>query len=883
MRRRVLYCLAGFLLCFSFLPTAQAASSVPRVDPALARQIRTQSGALLVLIHAPTVRDARSAAAAHGLRVTTSFRRVGVAAAVGTPRQIAALTKDGRVTYLEANRKLSFMLDTSHKATRGEELYKGFTATTTEPQPPICPKRNPKKCQPQPPATVTHNVQSDGTGTSVAIIDSGVDGTHPMFNKNGVSKVVKNLKIACHDIACPVNNGLGDAQDPFWIDVTNNGNDTDTSSGGGHGTHVAGIAAGYEVTLADGRVLHGAAPGAKIVALSVGSAISVSGAGAALNWVLEHHNAPCGDGVDPAVCPPIKVVNNSYGPTGGGDYNAGGLDEELSDALAADGVTVVWANGNDGGDGTSSVSNPPGQSPVRGVISVANYDNVDTATRDGWLAPSSSRGEDGKVATYPDISAPGTDITSACRQTLPVCSTGWDSRDPDYNTISGTSMATPHIVGIVAQLAALNPALSPASIETILEDTAHRFAGGGFYETDTRNTESTTLTSFDKGHGLVDVVEAATAALAYSSPPAASQVCTADGPVIVDRAGDASLDVTSTPLPSDPTVDVTRGRLVRNGDASFTYTLDVPGLIEGDPTAANGTQFDTTFSYAGVPLTLSAGRLLGTLGVFNDLFTLTNDATGTSVDVAGTWDVPNHAIVMTMTGPNLVDVGVATPFAAGNVLDEFNVTAWKTQTALNAGADLASQFCPYTLGKGALPPDSVPTKAPSAATGSTFYLHHKDECVATDGFMDRTDSAGDDDGCGSIAPEAMSGAYLTSFPSTVATGADLPVGSVVTGTVYLATDAPGEIEVTATLRNGTVTVGQGSSDAVLSTGGEGIVDFILAGTQYTAVPFTFTTAQAVGATDVLTMDIGITGSPTFFFGYEGDHASQFKVEPPAAP
>ena len=68
---------------------------------------------------------------------------------------------------------------------------------------------------------------------------------------------------------------------------------------------------------------------------------------------------------------------------------------------------TVWANGNDGGDGSASLSNPPGKDPTGGVISVASYFDQDNGTRDGTVSDFSSRGKAGDQSTYPDISAPG--------------------------------------------------------------------------------------------------------------------------------------------------------------------------------------------------------------------------------------------------------------------------------------------------------------------------------------------------------------------------------------------------------------------------------------------------------------------------------------------
>jgi len=336
----------------------------------------------------------------------------------------------------------------------------------------------------------------DGSGVSVGVIDSGVDPTHPaLTNRDGSSAVVANLKVLCAPLlesTCEV------------VEVPER-TDTDTASGGGHGTHVAGIVAGRPVKLDDGTVVRGAAPGADVVSLSTGAVLAIIGADAALNWVLENHQRPCGAGVPVKDCPPIKVTNNSYGPVGGGEFDPRSATVKLQRALAGEGVLTVWSAGNDGGDGSESLTNPAGQDRTGGVISVASYYDKDTGTRSGLISDFSSRGKRSTLSTYPDLSAPGEQITSACRAYLPVCSTGLDPRNNgDFNTISGTSMAAPHIAGIVTQLFEAQPRTSPARMEHALVVTAHRFTHGASYRRDPRGG----LTSFDKGHGLVDVLAA---------------------------------------------------------------------------------------------------------------------------------------------------------------------------------------------------------------------------------------------------------------------------------------------------------------------------------------------------------------------------------------
>ena len=137
-------------------------------------------------------------------------------------------------------------------------------------------------------------------------------------------------------------------------------------------------------------------------------------------------------------------------------------------------------------------------------LSAASYNDLETGTRDGEVSRVLlARPGRPDPSTYPDISAPGDTITSSCRIYLPICSTGLDPVDGgDYNTISGTSMAAPHVAGIVAQLFQDSPDATPAQVEDALKSTAYKYTFGAPYVGGT---------SFDKGHGLVDVVAAANA------------------------------------------------------------------------------------------------------------------------------------------------------------------------------------------------------------------------------------------------------------------------------------------------------------------------------------------------------------------------------------
>ncbi|SFR24173.1 serine protease AprX [Lentzea waywayandensis] len=432
---------------------------------AAASPVATAAPTSTVYVHGADITAAEQAVEAAGLQKLTSFRKIGVVAARGDSAQISSARAKAGVTRVEVQKPIKFLGSTSHTATRGLDARNSLGLT--------------------------------GAGVSVAVIDSGVDPNHPSFG----GRIVRNLKSLCLD---------GSTQTNCIVPVPNFV-DTDTTSLGGHGTHVTGIAIGGDVQTTGGPVIHGAAPGAKGVVISTGAAILILGADAALNWVLENHQAPCGAGVPASTCPPIKVINNSYGPSGGGAFDPESVTVKLQRQLVAEGVVVVWANGNDGGDGSANLSNPPGIDPTPGVISVASYNDQETGTRDGAVSDFSSRGLATNSATWPDISAPGENITSSCRLYLPICATGLKPQNGPglldlgtFNTISGTSMAAPHIAGIVAQLFQAKPSATPADIERALKSTAYKY-GTGY------GPVGPFTSSFDKGTGLVDVVAAVNA------------------------------------------------------------------------------------------------------------------------------------------------------------------------------------------------------------------------------------------------------------------------------------------------------------------------------------------------------------------------------------
>jgi subtilisin family serine protease len=625
---------------------------------------------------------AEAAARSAGLLPEISMERVGIAVAVGTPAQVTALGGMPGITRVDwADEPMTAFTETSHQATRAVPVQDGAVDIDGD--------------------GVLDKL--DGSGFSVAIVDSGTDGTHPMFaDADGTSRVKKNMKVVCSDavplLADAVTGDGYSTVDSCTADATAV-NDTDTASLGGHGTHVTGIAAGSVVTDSTGRELRGGAPGADIVSVSTGATLSIYGGTIGLYWVLEHHADPCGDGS----CAPVVSVNNSWGPAGGGEFSADDPQVLVQRALVADGVTVVWAAGNDGGDGTTTLTNPYSVDPTPGVISVANYDDAGTGSRDNALDASSSRGLAGDPATYPDISAPGTDITSACRVYLPICSTGLDTADPDYNTISGTSMAAPHIAGYVALIqqaavAQTGRILSPGAVEDLFLDTAHPF-GSRTYEPDSRNPDSSTGTSFDAGHGLVDVLAAVERLTGQTASVPDAAACPVDGR-FSDPEGDATGALgTESPAPDAAGIDVTEGWLSSDAatdDVTFHWTVsdlaDTPGGLEG-----TGEYFDANFSLGGGGYYLAASRTLED-GESFALGKLETTRTTLATGLPGSFDPATDEVSVTLPARLWSDLGLPGSVTRGEQVGGVSIVGRRSLVAVVPDADTATSGCPYTIG-----------------------------------------------------------------------------------------------------------------------------------------------------------------------------------------
>lgn len=435
--------------------SAQLASDLERLSP-------TRPYGVFVHFNSGTRSERDMLLTGHGLTVAGRFDEVDVVYAVGTVADVAGLTTESTIGYLEANKALRYSGDTGPWAS-GVRIA----------QQPVAGG---------PYLDAEGNVL-DGRGVGVAVIDSGIDGLHPDLS----ARMGRNFKVVCS--TGPLISTV--TYECFGPVVFQEAAVTDNT--GGHGTHVAGIVAG-DGTASRGTFT-GVAPGATLYGFGTGEALSIFSEVSSLQYILRHFDE---------FNPRIRVINNSYGDGGGSRFDPNGVLSKVVGRLIDRGVSVVYAAGNDGGNGSFDATSSFSKNPTPGVISVANYDDKGTGTRQGNLNASSSRGFAKDPSTYPDISAPGTFITSTCRAWLPVCQFGPEPAwAPDYSTITGTSMASPHVAAAAALIYQARPELAPAQVEDVLQDHALKFTAGSPYVPDPQNAGSTT--SVDKGAGLVDM------------------------------------------------------------------------------------------------------------------------------------------------------------------------------------------------------------------------------------------------------------------------------------------------------------------------------------------------------------------------------------------
>jgi serine protease AprX len=419
LRRRLVVLALGLLLVpLATIAAPSPATATPaRIDALLAATLATASPTqqieAAVVFTAPPTPLVLSLVRSTGL-TTLPLHSLPMAIVRGTKSQLTAASLLAPVASMWGNHELELALHESTQLIQANDVWAAPLGYT-------------------------------GRGVRVAVLDSGIDGTHPDLLRP--TKTVQNVKI------------LGYQKYVSQTLTVEDVDDTDTTTG--HGTHVAGIIAGDG--SASGGYYRGVAPGADLVGVGAADGTDMLTVLAGYDWILSNRARY-----------DIKVLNNSWAD-GTIAYDPADPLNVASKAAADAGITVVFAAGNDG-QASGNVFNR--YAWPEWVVSVGG------GTKLGTLGDYSSAGDD---VHHPTLIAPGSFIASARAGTGVVTdanSSPLDLNDPanpriiapeytvHYTAAIGTSMSAPHVAGVVALMLEANPALTPAQIRTLLASTA---------------------------------------------------------------------------------------------------------------------------------------------------------------------------------------------------------------------------------------------------------------------------------------------------------------------------------------------------------------------------------------------------------------------------
>lgn len=306
-----------------------------------------------------------------------------------------------------------------------------------------------------------------GRGVGVLINDSGIDGTHAdlEYPSHVVQNVAGQTNLRAWDDLLPIT---------YTEDVAN------TDIGSGHGTHVAGIVGATGAR--SGGLYEGVAPGADLIGYGSGAVIFILDSLGGFDYALVHqieHN--------------IRVVSNSFGSPSdvGTDFNPNHPTNIATKRLADRGIVIVFSAGNSG-SGESTITGNFKKAPWVALAAAGN--------KSGNLADFSSRGLAGKGGTVvidgetfewedrPTVTTPGVNVISVRATTGDTWTDITDETiapafRPFYTALSGTSMAAPHLSGIVALMLEANPQLNWRDVKRILQETATNLPGDESWET----------------------------------------------------------------------------------------------------------------------------------------------------------------------------------------------------------------------------------------------------------------------------------------------------------------------------------------------------------------------------------------------------------------
>jgi serine protease AprX len=305
-----------------------------------------------------------------------------------------------------------------------------------------------------------------GKGVTVAVLDTGVDFTHPDL----APAMQANVKLV----------GFGDPTPVIPLEGLPN---SDTSSG--HGTHVAGDVAARGV--ASHGAYRGLAPGAGLVGIGAGDGLSMFLVLEGLDWTVANRDRYG-----------IRVINNSWGSQFE-PFDPYDPVHAATRTLAEAGVVVVFANGN---DSTEMAMNPYATAPwvlpvaagdKKGKMASFSSGGIEADTVGLGFARVDVAGETRRPLHmglyHPAVTTTGEDVVStrANNTIVPLLGVTNDARGippdeiPYYTTLSGTSMASPETAGVVALVLEAAPELTPAQVRMVLQITARPIADTPFH------------------------------------------------------------------------------------------------------------------------------------------------------------------------------------------------------------------------------------------------------------------------------------------------------------------------------------------------------------------------------------------------------------------
>ena len=303
-----------------------------------------------------------------------------------------------------------------------------------------------------------------GSENVIAILDTGVDNEH--FSLDDFSDDNRDNSKEPNDL-----------EDPKWVagcDATGVGqsgcSDEDPDDGDGHGTHVAGIALG---TGDSSKINQGYAPGSYLVDVKImedyggGNSQSIL---AGLQWVINNRDTDWGNN---ASSRGIQVVSMSFGRASSsvGDSNENGTSAEanLVNQASENGLVCVAAIGNDGANNVNSVGS------ADTAITVGWLDDMNSIDRGDDSINSNSnygpRRDDGDGDNWdemkPWVVAPGSNINSAqhAQSSGIIPGSEVNRASDEYTQLSGSSMSTPAVAGLVAIMLEIGEARNMAFMD----------------------------------------------------------------------------------------------------------------------------------------------------------------------------------------------------------------------------------------------------------------------------------------------------------------------------------------------------------------------------------------------------------------------------------